>query len=137
MDCDGSLDPADLPTVTGPLLDGRADLVLGARQGTRRAWPLRQRLANRALAFELRRRSGVAVSDLGPMRAAPRDALLQLGIEDRRFGWPLEMVLRAAEQGWRIEEVAVPYAQRTGRSKVTGTVGGYLRTVRDMAAVLR
>ena len=137
MDCDGSLDPADLPSVAGPVLDGRADLVLGAREGTRSAWKLRHRVANRALALELRRRSGIAVSDLGPMRAASRDALLRLGIEDRRFGWPLEMVLRAARAGWRIEEVGVPYAERTGRSKVTGTAGGYLRTVRDMAAVLR
>ena len=137
MDCDGSLDPADLPAVAGAVLAGRADLVLGARKGTRRAWKLRHRMANRALAVELRRRSGIAVSDLGPMRAASREALLALGIEDRRFGWPLEMVLRAAQAGWRIEEIAVPYVERTGRSKVTGTVGGYLRTVRDMAAVLR
>jgi glycosyltransferase involved in cell wall biosynthesis len=137
MDCDGSLDPADLPAVAGPVLAGRADLVLGAREGTRRAWKLRHRMANRALALELRRRSGIALTDLGPMRAAHREALLSLGIEDRRFGWPLEMVLRAARAGWRIEEVAVPYVERTGRSKVTGTVRGYLRTVRDMAAVLR
>jgi glycosyltransferase involved in cell wall biosynthesis len=137
MDCDGSLDPADLPAVAGPVLAGRADLVLGAREGTRRAWKLRHRMANRALALKLRRRSGIALTDLGPMRAAHREALLSLGIEDRRFGWPLEMVLRAARAGWRIEEVAVPYVERTGRSKVTGTVRGYLRTVRDMAAVLR
>jgi glycosyltransferase involved in cell wall biosynthesis len=137
MDCDGSLDPADLPAVAGPVLAGRADLVLGAREGTRRAWKLRHRMANRALALELRRRSGIALTDLGPMRAAHREALLSLGIEDRRFGWPLEMVLRAARAGWRIEEVAVPYVERTGRSKVTGTVRGYLRTVRDMSAVLR
>jgi hypothetical protein len=77
------------------------------------------------------------VSDLGPMRAASREALLGLGIEDRRFGWQLEMVLRAAQSGWRTQEVGVPYVERTGRSKVTGTVGGYLRTVCDMAAVLR
>jgi glycosyltransferase involved in cell wall biosynthesis len=137
VDCDGSLDPADLPAVAGPVLDGRADLVLGARKGTRRAWKLRHRVANRALALELRRRSGIAVSDLGPMRAASREALLGLGIEDRRFGWQLEMVLRAAQSGWRTQEVGVPYVERTGRSKVTGTVGGYLRTVCDMAAVLR
>jgi dTDP-L-rhamnose 4-epimerase len=59
-----------------------------------------------------------------------------LGLADRRFGWPLEMVLRAAHAGWRIAEVPVPYAPRTGRSKVTGTVRGTARAVRDMAAVL-
>jgi dTDP-L-rhamnose 4-epimerase len=94
-------------------------------------------VANAVLAAELRRRSGLALSDLGPMRAGRRDALLELGIRDRRFGWPLEMVLRAADAGWRIGERPVPYARRAGRSKVTGTVRGTLRTMHDMAAVLR
>jgi glycosyltransferase involved in cell wall biosynthesis len=136
MDCDGSLDPRDLPAVADPVAAGRADLVLGARELAPGAMPLHGRLANRVLAFELRRRAGVRVTDLGPMRAARRADLLALGIEDRRFGWPLEMVLRAARAGWRIEEVEVPYSARTGRSKITGTVRGTLRTVKDMRAVL-
>ncbi|HEX3621423.1 MAG TPA: glycosyltransferase family 2 protein [Acidimicrobiales bacterium] len=137
MDGDGSLDPADLPRVAGPVLAGSADLVLGARQPTTAdAWPVHARLANRLLAAELRRRTGRNLRDLGPMRAARRDGLLALGIEDRRFGWPLEMVLRAAAAGWRIDEVPVPYAPRSGRSKVTGTVRGTLRAVRDMSRVL-
>ena len=70
------------------------------------------------------------------MRAARREALLALGLRDRRFGWPLEMVLRAADAGWRIDEVVVPYRPRAGRSKVTGTVRGTARAVWDMAAVL-
>jgi dTDP-L-rhamnose 4-epimerase len=70
------------------------------------------------------------------MRVARRRALLDLGIADRRFGWPLEMVVRADRAGWRIGEVPVPYRERAGRSKVTGTVRGTLRTVRDMAEVL-
>jgi glycosyltransferase involved in cell wall biosynthesis len=130
MDCDASLDPRDLPAVAG----GGADLVLGARRG---AGPLHARLANRALALELRRRTGVRLTDVGPMRAARREALLALGIRDRRFGWPLEMVLRAAAAGWSIAEVDVAYLPRAGRSKVTGTVRGTARAVRDMAAVLR
>jgi hypothetical protein len=89
------------------------------------------------LAWELRRRAGCSLRDLGPMRAARREPLLELGIQDRRFGWPLEMVLRAARSGWRIEEVEVSYRARAGRSKVTGTVRGTVRTVRDMAAALR
>ena len=136
MDCDASLDPRDLPRVAGPVAAGAADLVLGARDAHRGAWPLHVRLANRALAFELRRRTGLALTDLGPMRAAHRTALLELGIEDRRFGWPLEMVLRAHRAGWRITEDTVPYRPREGRSKVTGTARGFVRTVRDMAAVL-
>ena len=72
-------------------------------------------------------------------RCAPRPAerLRRLGIRDRRFGWPLEMVLLAADAGWRVAEVPVSYAPRTGRSKVTGTVRGTLRTVQDMSRVLR
>jgi glycosyltransferase involved in cell wall biosynthesis len=136
MDCDGSLDPRDLPRVADPVAGGSADLVLAARAASRGAWPFHVRLANRALAFELRRRTGLALTDLGPMRAARRTALLELGIEDRRFGWPLEMVLRAHQAGWRITEDTVPYSPREGRSKVTGTARGFVRTVRDMAAVL-
>jgi glycosyltransferase involved in cell wall biosynthesis len=136
MDCDASMDPRALPGVTAGVLEGRDDLVLGARRPERGAWPLHARLANRALAFELRRRTGLPLRDLGPMRAARREELLGLGIADRRFGWPLEMVLRAAREGWRIAEVPVAYHPREGRSKVTGTLRGTVRTVRDMAAVL-
>lgn len=137
MDGDGSLNPGDLPGVAVPVLRGECDLVLGARRATAPgAWPLHARAANRVLAMELRRRTGRHLHDIGPMRAARRDDLLALGIEDRRFGWPLEMVLRAAAAGWRIEEVPVPYAPRSGRSKVTGTFSGTMRAVRDMGRVL-
>jgi len=136
MDCDGSFDPRELPRVAEPVSAGRYDLVLGARAPEAGAWPVHARAANSVLAWELRRRAGIPLRDLGPMRAARREALLTLGIEDRRFGWPLEMVLRAARAGWRIEEVTVGYRPRQGRSKVTGTVRGTLRAVRDMAAVL-
>ncbi|HXH88431.1 MAG TPA: glycosyltransferase family 2 protein [Gaiellaceae bacterium] len=137
MDCDGSLDPRELPAVAAPVLAGRADLVLGARQPERGAWPLHARLANRVLALELRRRTGLRLRDLGPMRAARRESLLELGIADRRFGWPLEMVLLAHRAGWRIGEVPVPYLTRSGRSKVTGTARGTARAVADMGRLLR
>ncbi len=138
MDGDGSLDPGDLARVSAPVREGRADLALGARRPTaRRSWPAHARLANALLAVEVRRRTGLDLRDIGPMRVARRDALLGLGIRDRRFGWPLEMVMRAAAAGWRIVEVPVPYAPRVGRSKVTGTVLGTARAVRDMAGVLR
>jgi glycosyltransferase involved in cell wall biosynthesis len=137
MDCDASLDPRELPRVADPVSAGRVDLMLGSRRRGRDAgWPLHARAANAVLAFELRRRTGARLSDLGPMRAAPRAPLIALGLRDRRFGWPLEMVVRAASAGWRIEEVPVSYLPREGRSKVTGTVSGTLRAVRDMAAVL-
>jgi len=136
MDCDASFDPRELPRVADPVAAGVADLMLGARQARDGAWPLHARLANRALAFELRRRTGLRLADLGPMRAARREPLLALGIRDRRFGWPLEMVVRAAGAGWTVREAPVSYLPRAGRSKVTGTVRGTVRAVRDMVAVL-
>jgi len=137
MDCDGSLDPRALLSVAAAVVNGSADLVLGERRPAPGAWPLHARLANRLLALELRRRTGLKLRDLGPMRAARRESLLALGIADRRFGWPLEMVLRARRAGWRIEEVPVAYLARSGRSKVTGTVRGTLRTAVDMGRLLR
>jgi glycosyltransferase involved in cell wall biosynthesis len=137
MDCDGSLDPKDLRNVAAPVLDRRADLAIGRRVPAPGAWPFHARLANRALARTVRNRCGVSLRDVGPMRACRRADLLELGLVDRRFGWPLEMVVKAAEAGWRIAEVDVPYSKRQGRSKVTGTFRGTARTVRDMRAVLR
>jgi glycosyltransferase involved in cell wall biosynthesis len=138
MDCDGSLDPRELTAVTGPVAAGEADLCLGARRPLAgAAWPWHARLANRALAFELRRRSGAPLTDLGPMRCADRNRLLALELTDRAFGWPLEMVLRAAAAGWRLSEVSVSYGPRDGgRSKVSGSVRGTLRAARDMGRLL-
>lgn len=137
MDCDGSFSGADLPLVAEPVVAGDADLVLGARRASRGAWPIHARAANRFLAWELRRRAGIDVTDLGPMRAMRRQELLKLGMLDRRFGWPLEMVLRAANAGWRIREVPVGFEPRIGTSKVTGTVRGTTQAMRDMAQLLR
>ncbi len=135
MDCDGTLDAAELPRCVAELEGRPLDLVLGSRRPTsRRAWPWHARVANGVLARYVTAR-GVPVTDLGPMRVARRSALLDLDLHDRRFGWPLEMVLRAAEAGWRIGEIPVGYAPRIGRSKVTGTVRGTVRTIRDMAAI--
>jgi glycosyltransferase involved in cell wall biosynthesis len=135
MDCDGTLDPGELPTVAGPIADGSADLVLGARRRSQHV-PPHARIANAVLAAEIRRRTGARVSDLGPVRAARRESLRALGLRDRRCGWPLELVLRAGAAGWRIREVPVTYRARIGRSKVTGTVRGTVRATRDMLRVL-
>lgn len=137
MDCDASLDPLDLPLVAAPVLDDSADLMLGERRADPGSWPLHARWGNRTIAFEMRRRTGLAIRDIGPMRAARRDPLLALGLRDRRSGWPFEMVLRAAEEGWRVGEVAVPYRARTGRSKVTGTVRGTAVALADLVRVMR
>jgi glycosyltransferase involved in cell wall biosynthesis len=136
MDADASFDPQQLPRVADPVVAGTADLVLGRRRpSTRSAWPRHARWANAVLAHQLRVR-GIDLHDLGPMRAARRDALLGLDLSDRRFGYPLQMVTKAAAAGWRLDEVDVGYFPRDGRSKVTGTVRGTIRAVRDMRAVL-
>jgi len=137
LDADGSLDPAQLHRVVDPVRTGAADLALAARRPTDPgAWPWHLQLANRELARRIRRRTGLRLRDLGPMRAARRQRLLELDVRDRRSGYPLETVLRAADSGWRILEVQADYRPRVGRSKVTGTPLGAARTVRDMSRVM-
>ncbi|MBU1589076.1 MAG: glycosyltransferase family 2 protein [Actinobacteria bacterium] len=136
-DADASMDPRDLPLVVTPVADGAADLVLGRRRPTTKdAWPLHARVANRALALLMRRATAVALHDLGPMRAARREALLALDLQDRRSGYPLEIVLKGHAAGWRILEVDAPYSPRIGRSKVTGTVRGTITAITDMSRLL-
>jgi glycosyltransferase involved in cell wall biosynthesis len=136
MDCDGSVDAGQLPEFVDRL-GGGADLVVGARRPEPGAWPFHARVANRMLALELRRRTGLKLSDNGPMRAASRLGLLELELRDRRSGWPLEMVLLANAAGWRIAELPISYRRRSGRSKVTGTVRGTAQAVSDMSGLLR
>ncbi|WP_241720784.1 glycosyltransferase family 2 protein [Streptomyces lydicus] len=136
-DCDASLDPALLTPFVRAVREGASDLVLGRRRPQGRgAWPPHARLGNFALAHMLRRRTGLRLHDLGPLRAARRTELLGLGLTDRRSGYPLQMVVRAADAGWRVDERDVPYRPRTGRSKVTGTWRGTWHAVRDMRTVL-
>ena len=136
-DCDGSLDPRRAADFVAMIRAGVADLVVARRRPqTRAAMSLTSRLANVELARRVRRRTGVALRDVGPLRVARRQALLDLGIADRRSGYPVETVLRAARAGWTVVGADVPYAPRVGRSKVTGTVRGTVQAVRDMSAVL-
>ncbi|WP_408648885.1 glycosyltransferase family 2 protein [Streptomyces poriticola] len=136
-DCDASLDPADLVPFVREVDSGTADLVLGRRRPTARgAWPAHARAGNLVLARMLRRRTGFRLHDLGPLRAARREALLALELTDRRSGYPLQMVVRAADAGWRVAEHEVPYLPRAGTSKVTGTWRGTWHAVRDMRRVL-
>ncbi|WP_137816442.1 glycosyltransferase family 2 protein [Gandjariella thermophila] len=138
LDADGSLDPAALPDLVAPVRAGRADLAVGRRVPVHRhTWPWHARAGNTVLAARLRRR-GLPVRDIGPVRAFRRDDLLALGVVDRAFGYPLEVLIRAAAAGWRVVEVDVAYRPRAAgtRSKVSGSVRGTLRAVRDMTAVL-
>ncbi|MEQ7128134.1 glycosyltransferase family 2 protein [Actinopolymorpha sp. B11F2] len=139
LDADGSLDPVELPRLVDPLTSGAADLVLGRRvASTPKAWPWHARWGNAVLAGLVRRR-GLNVHDIGPMRAGYRTRLLDLGMTDRAFGYPLELLLRAARAGWRVHELDVAYRPRTAgtRSKVSGSLRGTLRAVRDMTTAMR
>jgi glycosyltransferase involved in cell wall biosynthesis len=137
IDADGSLDPADLPELVGEL-DRGADMAIGRRRprnGVR--WPWHARLGTAAVCWRLRTRHGLPVHDIAPMRVARRDALLLLGVNDRRSGYPLELLVRAAAAGWRVVERDVAYGPRTaGKSKVSGSVRGSLIAARDFWRVI-
>lgn len=137
-DADGSFDLRQLIRVTDPIVSGAADLMLGRRHTeSRGAWPVHARFANFALARIIRARTGLRLSDLGPMRAMRRQTLLDLDLRDRRSGYPLEMVLKAHAAGLRIREVPVTYRPRLGRSKVTGTLKGTVTAVGDMSRMFK
>ncbi|MAP64518.1 MAG: glycosyltransferase [Microbacterium sp.] len=137
-DADASFDLSELPAIVDPVASGEVDLMLGFRVAQARgAWPWHARLANRYLARRISAAARVPLRDLGPLRAARREPLLDLGIRDRRSGYPLETVLRAAAAGWRIAEAPVRYRPRVGVSKVTGTVRGTATAITDMSRVLR
>jgi len=136
MDADASLDPRQLLMLKTALTD-EIDIVVGCRRPvSRAAWPWHLRLANREVCRRLRRRTGLGLDDLGPMRLARRAPLLALQIGDRRSGYPLETMVRATESGWAVASVNVDYHPRAGRSKVTGTPIGALRAVADMTRIL-
>lgn len=136
-DADGSLDLGELPAMAALL--GSCDLVVGRRIPVRSGvWPWHARVGNAVIAALLRRR-GLDVHDIAPLRVCRREALLALDVQDRAFGYPLELLVRAAEAGWRVREVGVAYYPRAAgtRSKVSGSVRGTMRAARDMAGVLR
>ena len=137
LDGDGSVRPADLRVLVDDVAAGRADLACGARRPVPGAWAWHARLGNRVLARVVARRTGLRLHDIAPVRVARRSALLELDVRDRRCGYPLETLLRAAEAGWRVTEHPVTYHPRGGgRSKVSGSVRGTVRVARDFAAVL-
>ena len=130
LDGDASDDPEDLPRVLEPLLGGEADLVVGSRAlGYREPGSMtpQQVFGNRLAAFLMRNIYGMMVSDLGPFRAIRRDDLLALGMSEMTYGWPVEMMVKAARAGYRYREEPVTYRRRVGVSKVGGTVNGSIR----------
>ncbi len=129
LDGDGSDDPAELPRVLHPILHGQADLVLGSRtlgQDDHSGLTPQQRVGNCVVTSLVRLLYGVALTDIGPFRAITQSAFQALGMEHKTYGWPVEMVVKAAKKGQRIVEVPVSCHKRIGRSKVAGTVKGSL-----------
>lgn len=137
LDADGSLDPGDLPALVDEL-DRGADMAIGRRRPVPGVeWPWHARLGTAAVCWRLRRRHGLAVHDIAPMRVTRRDALLELGVTDRRSGYPLELLVRAAAAGWRVVERDVDYGARTGgKSKVSGSFRGSVVAALDFWRVI-
>jgi len=139
MDGDGSFEPSDVLPLLALVREGSADLAMGRRvasPGARPPW--HARIGNALVLAVVRRRTGVVLQDLGPLRVVRREDLLALGVEDRRFGYPVELVDRASRAGWRIVERDVAYHPRTAgtQSKVSGSAAGTLRAARDFTRVL-
>jgi len=145
MDGDGSMDPDDLVPMLEEVASGRATMAVGRRRPVRRGvWPWHARLGNRLVLAWLRRRlaqdspTGLAVRDIAPMRVCRRDDLIRLGVQDRRFGYPVELLQKAIRAQWLITEHDVAYHPRAAgtRSKVSGSVVGTARTALDFWRVL-
>jgi len=128
MDADGADDPLFLPVLVAPLLQNQAELVLGSRLAGSMdagAMPWHQVSGNWLSARLIRGFYGLPITDLSPFRAVLRDRLLRLDMKELTFGWPTEMITKAARQGWRIVEVPVAYHHRIGgKSKISGTLRG-------------
>jgi glycosyltransferase involved in cell wall biosynthesis len=142
LDADGADDPSVLPRLVQPIQEGKAELVLGSRLAggiTPGAMPWHQRFGNMLAAWSIHQLYGLALTDLSPFRAVDRQALLDLGMRDMTYGWPTEMIARAARFGWRIHEIPVPYRPRLGgRSKISGTLRGTVFAAHHIfAAILR
>ncbi|OBK73744.1 glycosyltransferase family 2 protein [Mycobacterium sp. 1274761.0] len=132
VDADGSLDPAQLPVLVDEL-DRGADMAIGRRRPVPGLhWPWHARLGTALVCWRLRTRYGLPVHDIAPMRVARREPLLALGITDRRTGYPVELMVRAAQAGWKVVERDVPYGPRTGgKSKVSGSLRGSIHAGLD------
>ncbi|GAA3282295.1 glycosyltransferase family 2 protein [Nesterenkonia halobia] len=139
IDGDGSMDPAELAELAAVVSRGDATMAVGRRRPDERGvWPWHARAGTAVLAGLIRRRSGFGIHDLAPMRVCRREELLALEIADRRFGYPLELMIKAAHAGWTVHEQDVVYSRRARgtRSKVSGSVRGTARVLVDFAKVL-
>ena len=136
MDGDGSDDPADLPAMLAPLLEGRADLVMGSRVSEHAepgAVPPQARLGNWLVSRMMNVLYGAHLHDIGSFRVVRCSALLALQMHEMTFGWPVEMLVKAARAGYRIVEIPIHYRRRShGQSKVAGTLVGSVKAAYAM-----
>ena len=140
VDGDDSMDLGELPTLLAAVRDRGVSMAMGRRRPiSRGVWPWHARIGTTLLAAWLRRSSGFEVHDLAPMRVCRRDDLLSLDVRDRRFGYSLELMIKAARSGWTVWEVDIAYRPRAAgtRSKVSGSVRGTALAAHDFLAVLR
>ena len=138
MDGDRSDDPGELGIVLDPVVDDRADLVIGSRlKGNLKkgAMPLHGRMGNRFIVLLLQLLYGVNITDIGSFRAIKAQTLFSLKMEQMTYGWPVEMVVKATRKGLRMLSVPVTYQRRIGRSKVTGTIRGTIMATYYLAFV--
>lgn len=127
LDGDRSDNPDQIEVIAGPVVNDQADLVIGSRiKGVldKGAMPLHGRVGNRIIVWLLRMLYGIKISDIGSFRAIKAHMLFDLNMEQTTYGWPVEMVVKSARRGFRIESVPIHYRKRIGESKVTGTLKG-------------
>jgi hypothetical protein len=142
LDGDGADDPRHLMQLVLPILQNQADMVLGSRllgQMDPGAMPWHQRFGNWLAALLIRALYGLSITDLSPYRAVRREALQKLGMTEMTYGWPTEMIVKAARQAWIIQEIPVTYHPRRGdKSKISGTLRGtVLATASILGTILR
>ena len=127
LDGDYSDRPAELSLLLAPIIEGRADITLGSRLGKHRepgALPWHAVFGNWLAASLIRLLYGLQIRDLGPFRAGRAEVLRELRLEEETYGWAVEMILKGAQQGFRVVEIPVSYYPRIGKSKISGTVKG-------------
>ena len=142
LDADGADDPAEIQVLAAPIQAGEADMVLGSRLAGEletNAMPWQQFFGNRLSAWLIRLLYRIPVTDLSPFRAVRKSKLMDLGMTEMTYGWPTEMIVKAARQGWRMREIPVRYRSRYGgSSKISGTLRGtVLATYYIISTILR